>query len=91
MSAEAIVLIIAALGVAAVNVITAWRSDRKTAEVKSEVSVIAGHVNSAATAQVAKVDALTKQVADLTKLLADEKLIAERLAQYAGPARRTRK
>jgi hypothetical protein len=80
MSPEAIILIIGALSLGVVNIITALK-----------VRSIEHNVNSAATKQVEKVDQLTKQVADLTKLLSDEKLIAERLAQYAGPARRTRK
>jgi hypothetical protein len=80
MTPEAIVMIIGAIAFGTVQVITALK-----------VRSIEHSVNSAATAQVAKVDALTTEVATLTKLLSDEKIIAERLAQYAGPARRTRK
>lgn len=80
MSPEAIVMIIAAVALGAVQIITALK-----------VQAIQHSVNSAATASVSKVDALTAEVAALTKSLSDEKMIAERLAQYAGPARRTRK
>jgi Flp pilus assembly protein CpaB len=70
MSAESIVLIIAALALGAVQIITALK-----------VKNIEHSVNSAATASVAKIEALTVLVASLTQQLADEKQVAERLAK----------
>lgn len=72
-----IILIIGALSLAAVNVITALK-----------VKAIEHSVNSAASAAVAKIDALNATVAALTKSLADEqqtaKLLAERAASVKG-------
>lgn len=76
MNAESIVLIIAALALGAVQIITALKVQR-----------IQHSVNSAATASVTKVDALTTEVAALTRALCEEKLIAERLARNAGPTK----
>jgi hypothetical protein len=72
-----------------VNIITALRQESKIAAVEAKADVIAGHVNSAASASVAKIDALTEQVAQLTALRADEKKTAELLAQKAGPKRKS--
>lgn len=78
MTATDWVTIIGAVGIALVSIITALK-----------VRSIEHSVNSAATQQVSKVDALTAQVAALTKSLADEKMVAERLAQFAGTPRRS--
>lgn len=72
-----IILIIGAVSLAIVNVITALK-----------VKNIEHSVNSAASASVAKVEALTVQVAALTAALAEEKKTAELLAQKAGPTKR---
>ena len=70
------VIIIGVLTTSIVTVITALK-----------VKAIEHSVNSAASAQVAKVDALVATVAALTKSLADEKETAKLLAQQAGPVK----
>jgi hypothetical protein len=71
-----------------VNIITALRAERKldhaivrVDEVGAKADVISGHVNSAATASTAKIDAMQKQIDQLTRLLADSKQTAAVLAQ----------
>ena len=82
---ESVVIIIGALALAAVQIIPALRQESKIAAVDAKADVIAGHVNSAATASVTKIDVLTTEVNRLTQALAEEKLVAERLARFAGP------
>ncbi len=82
---ESIVIIIGALALAAVQIITALRQESKIAAVDAKADMIAGHVDGAATASVTKIETLTSEVARLTRALADEKLVAERLARFAGP------
>ena len=74
-----------------VNIITALRAERKidhaivkVEEVHSEARLITGHVNSAATAATAKIDAMQKQIDQLTRLLAEGKETAAVLAQSAA-------
>lgn len=62
MSSTDIIVIIGAVSLGIVNIITALK-----------VKDIAHSVNSAASASVAKIEALTAQVATLTAQLADEK------------------
>ncbi len=70
MSATDIVLIIGALGLAAVNVITALK-----------VKEIAHSVNSTATAAQNEIQGLRKEVVALTATIADRKQVAAVLAQ----------
>lgn len=79
----ALAALIAAVFTGIVNIITAFRTTRKideaavkTQEVKAAVEVVAGHVNSAATASVAKIDALQRQVEESIHQIAELKQIA---------------
>jgi hypothetical protein len=78
---EGIVLILSALGVIIVNIITALKSSRQIAAVSAKADVIAGHVNSTATAQTAKIEGLQKEIAILTGVIADKSKDAAVLAQ----------
>lgn len=60
------------------------RTERKTEETAAKVDVVAAHVNSKATADNAKIEALQKQNADLLVLLAEKKEVAALLAQSAA-------
>jgi hypothetical protein len=73
--------LIAAIGTAIVNIIIAWRTNTVVAGVASTAKTIEAHVNSAATASTAKIDALEKQILALTAAMADQKQIAALLAQ----------
>lgn len=92
--------LVAALFTGIVNIITAWRTTRRveesiakveentvvTKETKAEVSVVAGHVNSAATAAVAKIEALQREIADTRLQMSELKQLAAMLAQSAAVA-----
>ena len=80
---ESIVIIIGALALAAVQIITALRQESKIAAVEAKADVIAGHVNSAATASVTKIESLTSQVATLTAVVAENKRASELMALRA--------
>ncbi len=82
---ESVVIIIGALALAAVQIITALRQESKIAAVHAKADVIAEHVDGAASASVTKIETLTAEITRLTRALADEKLVAERLARFAGP------
>lgn len=60
------------------------RTEKKTEETAAKVDVVAAHVNSKATADNAKIEALQKQNADLLVLLAERKETASLLAQSAA-------
>lgn len=70
------------------NIIAVWRTESKvdvntamTAGIASEVGIVSGHVNSAATASSTKIDSLEQQVTLLRELLSDQKATAAVLAQ----------
>lgn len=80
--------LIAAVGTVIVNIITARRAAVKIEEVKvktdavmTEAVAIKGHVNSAAAAAAARIDALEKQIVSLISQAADSKERASLLAQ----------
>lgn len=75
------------------NILAVWRAEGKidantamTAGIATEVSVVSGHVNSAATASSTKIDSLEQQVTLLRELLADQKSTAAVLAQSQAAA-----
>lgn len=70
------------------NLLAIWRAEGKieantalTHDIKTEVGVVNGHVNSAASASLARNDSLEQQVALLRELLSDQKATAAVLAQ----------
>lgn len=78
MTTADILLIIAAVFLGIQNAITAWK-----------VQAIQHSVNSAASAQVAKIDAKDAIIVALTKNLTDAQETAKLLAQNAGPVKGT--
>jgi hypothetical protein len=83
--------LITAIGTVWVNIITArsvaekvTHSIDKIDEISAKSDVIAGHVNSAATGQTVKIEALQSEVTRLTANLADQKQAAALLAQSAS-------
>jgi hypothetical protein len=76
-----IVLILSALGVVIVNIIAALKNNRLITEVSAKADLIAGHVNSTATAQASKIDSLQSEVTLLRSLLSDKSQVAAVLAQ----------
>lgn len=57
------------------------QNTQATQEISAKTDVIAGHVNSQATASVAKIEALLEKIAILEAIAADKKEIAALLAQ----------
>lgn len=86
---ESIVIIIGALSLAAVQIITAWKTNAKISAVEAKADVITGHVNSKSDRAEAKIDALMNQVKTLTALLAEKKQDAALLAQATATAKGT--
>lgn len=91
----AIGVLVTGVGAAIVNIIVALRTGRQleentaiTAEVSAKADVITGHVNSAATAAAAKIDALQQELQALRAHLSENKETAALLAQ--ATATRTR-
>lgn len=83
----ALALVIAAIGTAIVNIMTARTVRKKveennvlTTETLVEAREIKHHVNSAASASAAQIEALTKEVAMLKEMAAEKKEIASNLA-----------
>lgn len=86
--------LVGAIGAAVAAIVTAWRVgevkvavrdvDVAVQEVKAESKVVAGHVNSAATAAAAKIDTLQQLLAALRTDVAEKKEIAALLAQAAA-------
>jgi hypothetical protein len=74
---ESIVIIIGAVGLAIVNVITAWK-----------VKAIEHSVNSAASASVSREQSYVKEATMLRETIAELKKTAELLAQRAEPLKR---
>jgi len=72
-----LVLVITAIGAQIVNVIVAWKTSTK-------VTTIEGHVNSAAQAAQAKLDAADKTIVALNVTLTEMKQSAALLAQSAA-------
>lgn len=66
------------------NVVVSVLNRGQIKEVKEEAKVIAGHVNSAATASLNKIESLQKEVAALTSTLAEHSQRAALLAQAAA-------
>lgn len=86
-SSAAIVSIIVALRTKAavdVGVAISAANAQAIAAVDSKAEVITGHVNSAATAAAAKIDALQRELEQLREMLADKKETAALLAQAAA-------
>lgn len=93
-------VLVTAIGAAIVSIIVTLRTSAKVdvgtaisaansqalSEVKSKADLIEGHVNSAATAAAAKIEALQSEVVALTKVLSENKAIAALLAQSAASA-----
>lgn len=79
-TATDIVLIISALGIAIVNIVTAFRVKATAAK----VDVIDRNVNGAHARALERTEALAKQVETLTALIAERKEIASLLAQDAA-------
>lgn len=84
--------LVTALGTAVASVIVAVRTSRKVDEntritqtVASDVKVVEGHVNSAATASAMREAAYQKEVAALNQTVAELKQTAVLLAQAAVP------
>lgn len=76
-------LLIAAIGIAVVNIINAvsnWRQSNKLDKVDAKVDVVTGHVNSAASASVTKIDSLQNQITEMRAQLASKDQIAAVLA-----------
>lgn len=69
------------IGGVIVNIVVALRTSAKAEEISAKSDVIIGHVNSASTIASAKIDALTKEVADLKAVAATNKETASLLAQ----------
>lgn len=89
MSAAEIITIIAAvgglvtiLGGVIVNIVSAMRQESKAAldKIEAKTEVIAGRVDGAATASVAKIEGLQKEMALLRETVADQKQVAAVLA-----------
>lgn len=72
-----LVLVIGAIGAQTVNVIVAWKTS-------SVVKTIEGHVNSAASAATAKLDAADKTIAALNITVNEMRQAAALLAQSAA-------
>ena len=72
--------LISAVGVVAVNIITALQN-KKIDTIGNKADVITAHVNRASAASAAKIDALEKQIVSLTAQLSERKEIAALLAQ----------
>lgn len=88
-----LLMVIAAVGVVAVNMITAWRTRIEvkentllTAEVSKKADVITGHVNSASDKAAAKIDALEHQVVNLVAQIAEKRETSALLAQAVAQA-----
>jgi hypothetical protein len=100
MTAPELITVIAAFGGLAtivggviVNIIKATRMERKMDtvafrqhEIGTKVAVIDGHVNSAATEYKTKIEAMTKEIADLNRQLSDNRVVAATLAQAKADA-----
>ena len=74
-------LIIAALGTVIVNIINAWRIERKVDETLVKTSVIQGHVNSKETKYVEQLVSLQKEIDMLRQIITgkdqDKALLAQ--------------
>ena len=79
-----LIILVPIIGTVIVNIIIAVKTNSRIAEVSGKADVITGHVNSAATAATAKINALTDQVNALTKIISDDKEKAALLAQTAA-------
>lgn len=89
--------LIVALGTATATIILAVRQGAAvkentalTHEMSAKTDVIVGHVNSKATADAAKIESLTQQIAVLKGVAADNKEIAALLAQSVSDKRESK-
>ena len=76
-------LLVAAMGIAVVNIINAisnWHNSNKLDKVDAKADLIAGHVNSAATASVTKIQGLQDQLTEMRAQLASKDQTAAVLA-----------
>lgn len=78
----AVGVLVGLIGTNIVNVVVSMRTSKEVAKVASKTDVIEGHVNSAASASAAQIEALLKEVRTLTAQLADKEKAAA-LAQQA--------
>ena len=79
-----LIVLVPIIGTVVVNIIIALKTNDKISEVSAKADVITGHVNSAATAANAKIDAMEKEIIALKQLVVDDKEKAALLAQVAA-------
>lgn len=66
-----------------VNILSVLKTNKKVDDVIKTQEVIAGHVNSAATASLTKIEALQKEIESLKTTIAQEKTTTALLTQAA--------